>query len=193
MSIFNPVIVAILLILGLMLTPASGSDETTLTLGEKHDDEIGGEEKPTHGVTALGVISTNGVLPGGVISTIGIPGRGYQADLTVKLKVGQTVLISADALNDNRKIYVILRDRTGLPVGVSKPESGSSRVKIKVASNGNHTINVVSNRVGNFTLLVTTDDELSEKELEKKIEILEKELKELKAKLKEKQDKKPEK
>ena len=90
---FRPiaVLVALTLILGLVLPKASRADEPTIPLGEKHEGEIGGKIKPTPGVGFNGV-------------GVGLTGQGFQADLTVKLKAGEAVLISAKVKGDNRKV-----------------------------------------------------------------------------------------
>lgn len=175
MSRMNAVVVTI--ILALTVNPVSQADEPTINLGEKFRGEISGEPKPTPGVHDDGTISRD------------YTGRGYQANFTVKLKAGQAALFSARVFGDDRKIRLIVRDRTGKPIAATKMVTGSCTLKIKeVGATGSHIVDVVSDRVGDFTLLVTTDEELSEKDRQKRIEQLEEELRELK-KSKEKQDK----
>jgi hypothetical protein len=151
----------VVLLLGLVLATGSrAEDDRTLELGKKYEGEISGETKLFLNIFA------------------------HQANLKVKLKAGQAVSIQGKVLGDGRKIGLILRDKTGKQVASAAlaPESNILKMK-QTPSSGEYTVVVASDQVGAFTVVASVEEELSENDLEKKIEALEQELAYLKAKL----------
>jgi hypothetical protein len=130
--------------------------------------------------------------------------QAYVTEVTVDLKAGQSISISATVIGKDRKVALVLLD----------PKEGSKddrlRVAVCIAANtqystksatleceevnatGKYKILIISDRAGAFTIKATasSDKELDEKALKAKIEELEKELAETKKKLKALQDKK---
>ncbi len=180
---FRTIWVVVVLIFGLVLATGSRADEPTLDPGKKYDGELGGEAKPIYGVITDGKVGNPNNF-----YTIGL----HQADLKVKLKAGQAVSIKGTVLGVDRKVQLALRDKTGKVVAGSPLGVKSTILKMKeLPSTGNYTVVVGSDQVGAFTVVVSVEEELSEKDLEAKIEALEQELKSLKSKLKEIRSKNP--
>jgi hypothetical protein len=160
--------VVVVLIFGLVLVTESRADDPKLTLGEKYEGELEGETKlflPT--ATFL-----------------------HQANLQVMLKAGQTVSIQAKVLGAGRKVALALHNKTGKGIGGSPLSLKSTTFKLEEAPyTGNYTVVVASDQVGAFTVVVSIEEELSDSEIDAKIEALKQELKKLE-KLKETRSKK---
>jgi hypothetical protein len=115
---------------------------------------------------------------------------GYATQLTVALKAGQEILITAQVVGKERKVGILLEDPAGARVVYTNFKE--QRVVLsaeEVSATGKYKITVISDRIGPFTLKATDpakDDEDSADvlALEETVKRLRKELEEAEAKLK---------
>jgi hypothetical protein len=129
-----------------------------------------------------------------------VPKEAYIAEVPVALKAGQKVTITATVKGDDRKLMIIVLDRTGEVVGHSEnftPKTAELVIE-EANATGLYKIGVFSDKSGAFTLrarAATTakesvkEKELDEKELKAKIKALKRELADLEEKLEALQEK----
>jgi hypothetical protein len=129
------------------------------------------------------------------------PKDAYIAEVPVALKAGQKVTITAAVKGDDRKLMIIVLDRTGEIVGHSEKFTPKTAELVIEEANatGLYKIGVFSDKSGAFTLRARTpstakesskETELDEKQLKAKIKALKKELADLEEKLEALQEKK---
>jgi len=167
-----------------------------IKLGEDFEGELGGE-KQTVGVAPSGHWQGRrwGKLRMGFATDLSA--CAYVAEVSVTLKAGQKVVITATVKGTDRKVSVLLEDKNGEVAGyVKTPAKKEVELAIdEFNATGTYKVFVISDRTGAFTLRVDTPsgkggDKLDEKALKAKIKALKKELAELEEKLEALQEKK---
>ena len=126
-------------------------------------------------------------------SYVGWPGfvdryYGYATDITVSLKAGQSISISATVVGQGRKVSVALQDPTGKIIAATQRNTAIKTVQLtvgEVPATGKYKIAVISDQIGAYSLRATgPSGEDTIEALEARISQLRKELAAAEAKLK---------
>ena len=143
------------------------ADDSEISINKDYTEEIGPESP----------------LPGGSAGPI------FHIEHTIALKAGQKVTVAVSVVGSDRTVEIHLQDSTGQMVGKSKKKPGSSTLEVVVSATGVHTIQILSNRIGEYTVHVSSDNEDTEAtiqaridDLKQKLAVEEQKLKELRAK-----------
>lgn len=168
---------------------------TGLKLGEQFKGELTAKEKrtvwATFGLSGIGKDkSTLGAGP---------DPNMYAAALPIQLKAGQPVTITATVIGQDRPVGVFILDPEGKRIQASEKEKSAfgfgtqvvllsrktAEIPIEeVSATGKHTIIVVSNRVGAFTVQATSGSGDDRESLERELKELRRRVAEIAVKLK---------
>jgi hypothetical protein len=176
----------------LVLSAAQAQTSKGIKLGEDFEGEVGGQKyhigSPGNYAAAKFRTKDLGWANGE---------KGFLSEVPVNLKAGQKLVISVTVRGTDRRVSLVLADKSGEVVAFSKaPVKRSAQLAVEeVNATGPHVVAVISDRIGAFTLRVDAPsdkggDKLDEKELKARIKKLKKELAELEEKLEALQEKK---
>jgi|SRR5579872_1351765 len=154
---------------------ADAPDSSKIPLNQDHEGELGG---------TIGHIGWD---------PLGHGIDGYKSENTIELKAGKGVKLVANVTGSGRKVGLILIDETGVQLGASKFDVKDATLNVgEVSYSGIYTVQVVSDRIGTYSVCAFADEDETEASIQAKIDALTAELAVQQQKLKDLKEKEKE-
>ncbi len=137
-------------------------DAPALPLNQDHEGDL--EGRPTWGCWGCG---------------------NFEEYSTIQLKAGHSVTIQLHVLGSGRGALIALYDSTDAQLGLTRRDPTNTTLKIdEVSYTGSYKLRVGSDRIGEYTVRVTADEDDTVESIQAKIDALQQELSALQDKLK---------
>ena len=157
----------------MIIFPASGraddaNDAPSIPLNQDHTGSMDGSKKNTPGFTNY----------------------WYESASTVQLLGGHNVTVQLHVLGSGRNAVISVCDSTGTCLDSARPQEKTNTLKIdELPYTGKYTVYVGSDRIGDYTLRVESEEHDTADSVQAKIDSLKQQLAELEEKLKKLQEK----